>query len=130
MAVVLVFVGVVVGVHFASHSAKSSFDRLLQDPIQTIADLILEPKKYELCASFLDRNPSRLAVLGQNLKYYPIKEAVRTRNGQETATVVVRVQGSRATKDVVFQLQERKGKWEIVGVVMDLGRGKQVILYP
>jgi predicted Zn finger-like uncharacterized protein len=130
VVVILAFVGILAGVHFAARGTKNTLDRFFQDPIQTIANLILEPEKYELCASFLDRNASQLAVLGQNLKYYPIKEAVSTRNGQKTAAIVLRVQGTRATKDVAFQLQERKGNWEIVAVVMDLGRGKQQALYP
>ena len=130
IAVAVVFVGVLAGVHVVSKGAKSTIEGLMQDPMAYIANLILGSDKYGLCTAFLDRNTAKLAILGKNLKYYPIKEAVKTRNGRKTAAVVVRVQGTRATKDVVFQLQDRKGKWEIVSVVMDLGRGEQQTLYP
>jgi predicted Zn finger-like uncharacterized protein len=130
IAVVLILAGLLAGVHFAVQGAKHSVDRFFQDPVAFVADMFFGADKMKLCASFLDRNQDPLAVLGKDLKYFPIREETRVTNGRETATVVIRVQGSRATKDVIFGLEERKGEWEIVGVILDLGRDQHQRLYP
>lgn len=130
VAVVLILVGLLAGVHFAVQGTKSSLDRFFQNPVQFVTNMVFGTDRMKLCASFLDRHEDRLAILGGDLKYFPIREETRVSNGRETATVVIRVQGTRATKDVVFGLEERKGEWEIVGVILDLGRGQQQTLYP
>ena len=130
IAVVLILAGFLAGVHFAVQGAKHSVDRFFEDPVAFVAGMVFGADKMKLCASFLDRHQDQLAVLGENLKYFPIREETRVSNGRETATVVIRVQGSRATKDVIFGLEERQGEWEIVGVVLDLGRGQHERLYP
>jgi predicted Zn finger-like uncharacterized protein len=130
VVVVLVLAGFLAGVHFGVKGARRTLEEIFQDPIHYIANLVFGPEKFELCGSFLDRNADRLAVLGKDLKYYPIKEETRLVKGRETAILLVRVQGSRATKDVAFQLEERQGKWVILDVVLDLGGGRQKRLFP
>lgn len=130
IAVVLILVGLLAGVHFAVKGTTSSLDRLFRDPMQFFADMVFGSDKVALCTSFLDRHGNRLAVLGQDLKYYPIKEETRVLDGRETATLVIRVQGTGATKDVFFRLEERQGQWEILEVALDLGGGREQRLFP
>jgi predicted Zn finger-like uncharacterized protein len=130
VSVVLILIGLLVGVHFAVQGAKGSVDRFFRDPVRFFANMVFGADKMKLCASFLDRNQDQLAILGEDLKYFPVREETRVSGGREIATVVIRVQGTKATKDVIFGLEERKGEWEIVGVFLDLGRGQQQKLYP
>ena len=130
LTVVLILVGLLAGVHLAVQGTKSSLDRFFQDPVQYVAKLVFGTDKMKLCTSFLDRNENRLAILGKDFRYFPIKEETRVSNGRETSTIIIRVQGTQATKDVIFGLEERNGDWEIVGVILDLGRGQQQTLYP
>jgi predicted Zn finger-like uncharacterized protein len=129
--VILAFVGLLAVVYFAVRGTQRSLDELIQNPMQYIAGLIMGSEKYGLCESFLRHNEKQLAlVLGRDLRFFPVKEEVRVISGREMAIVVMRVQGSKATKDVVFRLQQHNDKWRILDVVLDLGTGKQKRLYP
>ncbi len=98
--------------------------------MEYVAGLIMGSEKYEVCESFLHQNRMKSDELGEVVGFFPVREETRVINGKETTTLMARVQGARATKNVVFRLQKHKGEWEILYVALELAEGGQKKLYP
>lgn len=131
-AVVLVFVGVLTGAYLLIRNTEKTLQEFTRNPVEYVTSLIMGSEKYKVCKSFLDRNEKRLAQLGfgEDLEFFLVKEEVRVINGQKTATVTARVKGSKATRNVIFRLQKRRGEWKIQYVALELGKGEHKRIYP
>jgi|GEM_PF-3114533 len=134
--VVLIFVGVLSGAYLLIRDTEKTLQEFTRNPVEYITSLIMGSEKYsekyKVCESFLDRNEKRLAQLGlgEDLEFFLVKEEVRVINGQKTATVTARVKGSKATRNVIFRLQKRRGEWKIQYVALELGKGEHERIYP
>jgi predicted Zn finger-like uncharacterized protein len=129
-SIILVLVVILASVHFLSKTVERSLQELTQNPIQYLTNLITESEMREVCKSFLRHNERRFARLGRGLKFSPVKEEISIVNGKKIAKVIARVHGSKDTRNVIFWLQKRKGRWRILSVALELGKGKYETLYP
>lgn len=131
-AVVLVFIGVLTGAYLLIRDTGKTLQEFTRNPVEYVTSLIMGSEKYKVCKSFLDRNEKRFAQLGfgEDLEFFLVKEEVRVINGQKRATVTARVKGSKATRNVIFRLQKRRGEWKIQYVALELGKGEYKRIYP
>jgi len=130
-SVVLVLVGFLTGVHFLAKGAKSAWQEFAQSPTKSFLKLIMGSEMYKTCETFLHDHEKYFALLGKGLKFFPIREEIRIANGEKTATVIFRAQGSKGRTDVVFRMQKRKGeKWQILYAAFDIGQDKHELFQP
>ncbi|MBN1841738.1 MAG: hypothetical protein JW883_05590 [Deltaproteobacteria bacterium] len=130
--VVLIFIGILSGAYLLIRDTGKTLQEFTRNPVEYVTSLIMGSEKYKVCKSFLARNEKRLAQLGlgEDLEFFLIKEEVRVINGQKTAIVTARVKGSKATRDVIFRLQKRRGDWKIQYVALELDKGEHKRIYP
>ena len=128
MAFILIIL--LAGGYLLIKGAETGLQRLAQSPIEYLTNLITRSETYEICESFLHDNEKRFAELGHGLEFSPLREDIKVVNGKKTARVIVEVRGSKGMKNVLFWLEKREGRWRVLSVALDRGKGKYETLYP
>lgn len=122
------------GIHWAvrgtERSVKGFVDNLLENPVAYVTKLMMGSHKTEMVETFLEQNARVLPELGKDLNITAYNERMGVLSGKKTAVIFVTVEGSRASRDMVFRLEEIDENWRIVEVNMHTGNGRQKRLYP
>ena len=100
------------------------------NPITSFLRIITGGDVYETCETFIHQNETLFRSFGKNLQVSLIRQNVKSVNGKKTATVLVKVQGAKATGRVYFQLRKAGDAWRVLTAAMSIGRGKYEKLYP
>lgn len=129
-SVALVLITLLAGSYLLTKGAETALQKLTQNPIEYLTNLITRPDTYEICEAFLRHNEKRFPELGHGLEFSPVREEIKVVNGKKTARVIIEVRGSKGTKNVLFRLKKRKDKWRVVSVALERGKGKYESLYP
>ncbi len=130
LGLVLVFAGILGGVHWAVKGTERSISDFIENPVGYIVSLVMDSETHTLCQAFVRQNERQFASLGRDLTFVSLEEDMRIVNGKKISRVVGIIQGSKASQNIAFRLQASDGTWEIIDVVLDLGQGKRKRLYP
>jgi hypothetical protein len=101
-----------------------------EKPLRALTGMLLGKEVTEPCKGFLARNRDAFPEVGRILKISPVKVEKRSVNREESATVVMKVRGVKATRDFVFRLQKQRGEWRITSVLVDMGGGRLDPVFP
>lgn len=101
-----------------------------EKPLSALTALVMGKDVYEPCETFLSRNRDAFPQVGRILKVSPLKVETRSVNRQKTATVVMKVGGTKATKNFVFRLQKQQRDWRITSVFVQLGGERYERVFP
>jgi predicted Zn finger-like uncharacterized protein len=129
-SVALILISLVAGSYLLMKGAETTLQEFTQKPIEYVSKLIRGPETYKICESFLRQSEKQFPDLGRGLQISRAREHIKVVNGKKTARVSIEVRGSKGTKNVLFQLKKRNGKWHIVSVALERGKGKYETLYP
>ena len=109
---------------------QTAFREFTQSPIEYLTRFINGYETYKVCESYLLNNKGLFRGLGRDLRFTVVKEEIRVQKGERTAKLIVKAKGSSGSRNVLFQLKKRQGRWRIFYVGMELPNGEYETLYP
>ena len=109
---------------------QTAFREFTQSPIRYLTRFINGYETYKVCESYLRNNKRLFRGLGRDLRFTVVKEEIRVQKGERTAKLIVKAKGSSGSRNVLFQLKKRQGRWRIFYVGIELPNGEYETLYP
>lgn len=130
-AVVVAFVVIVLAAgYFLFGRTQTVFREFTQSPIKYLTKFINGYETYKVCESYLRSNKGLFRGLGRDLRFTLVREEIRVQEGERTAKLIVKAKGSSGTRNVLFQLKKRQGRWRISYVGIELPNGEYETVYP
>lgn len=101
-----------------------------EKPLRALTVLLTGKDVYEPCEAFLASNQDAFPQVGRILKVSPLKVETRSVNRQKTGTVLLKVRGSKATRNFLFRLTMDQRNWQITSVYVHMGGERYERLFP